>query len=64
MNQISRILCAVDFSRPAHAAFEHALALSRARNAELTVVHAVPKDQPFRWHARHAIRWPPGARGA
>ncbi|PYR89365.1 MAG: hypothetical protein DMF84_24385 [Acidobacteria bacterium] len=55
MNQIFRILCAVDCSEPAHAAFEQALALSRARNAELTVVHAVPKDQPFRWHARERI---------
>jgi nucleotide-binding universal stress UspA family protein len=55
MNDIFRILCAVDFSRPAHAAFEQALALSRARKAELTVVHAVPKDQPFRWHARERI---------
>ena len=34
----SRILCAVDFSGPAQAAFEHALALSRDRNAELTAV--------------------------
>jgi len=37
MSHIFRILCAVDFSRPAHAAFEQALALSRARQAELTV---------------------------
>jgi nucleotide-binding universal stress UspA family protein len=51
VNQISRILCAVDFSEPAQAAFEYALALSRARDAELTVVHAVRKDQPFGWHA-------------
>jgi universal stress protein A len=51
VNQISRILCAVDFSDPAQAAFKQALALSRARNAELTVVHAVRKDHPFRWHA-------------
>jgi nucleotide-binding universal stress UspA family protein len=55
VNQISRILCAVDFSEPAQAAFQQALALSRARNAELTVVHAVPKDRPFRWHARERI---------
>jgi nucleotide-binding universal stress UspA family protein len=55
VNQLSRILCAVDFSEPAQAAFEQALALSRERNAELTVVHAVPKDQPFRWHARKRV---------
>lgn len=55
MNHISRVLCAVDFSEPARAAFEHALALSGARNAELTVVQAVPKDRPFRWHARERM---------
>jgi nucleotide-binding universal stress UspA family protein len=51
----SRILCAVDFSRPAQAAFEHALALSRARNAELTAVHAVPVSERFNWRARERI---------
>jgi nucleotide-binding universal stress UspA family protein len=55
MHQVSRILCAVDLSEPAKAAFEQALALSRARNAELTVVHAVPKDRPFRWRALERI---------
>jgi nucleotide-binding universal stress UspA family protein len=55
VRQISRILCAVDFSLPAQAAFEQALALSRACNAELTIVHAVPKDRPFRWHARERM---------
>ena len=52
MNPLTRILTAVDFSEPARAAFEHALVLSRTNNAELTVVHAVPKDRPFRWHSR------------
>jgi nucleotide-binding universal stress UspA family protein len=51
----SRILCAVDFSRPAHAAFEHALALGRARDAELTAVHAVPVSERFNWRARERI---------
>jgi nucleotide-binding universal stress UspA family protein len=45
--QLSRILCAVDFSRPARAAFARALALSREHNAELTVVQAVPVTEPF-----------------
>ena len=47
MIQLSRILCAVDFSRPARAAFARALALSREHNAELTVVQAVPVTEPF-----------------
>jgi hypothetical protein len=29
--------------------------LSRDRAAELTVVHAVPRDRPFNWHARERI---------
>jgi nucleotide-binding universal stress UspA family protein len=52
MNQLSRILAALDFSQPAEAAFDHALALSQSHGAELTVVQAVPADQPFRWHGR------------
>ena len=55
MNQLSRILCAVDFSQAGQAAFAQALALSRGRNAELTVVHAIPKDQPFGLYARKRI---------
>ena len=47
MIQLSRILCAVDLSRPARAAFARALALSREHNAELTVVHAVPVTESF-----------------
>ena len=35
MTKLSRILCAVDFSEPAHAAFSQALAVSRAHDAEL-----------------------------
>ena len=52
MNHLSRVLVAVDTSEPARAAFEQALAISMAHDAELVVVHAVPPDQPFRWRAR------------
>ena len=52
MKQLSRILAAVDFSEPAHAAFDQALALARAHGAELTVVHAVPPDHSFGERAR------------
>ena len=52
MSKIKRILAAVDFSGPARAAFDRALALSRLHDAELTVVHAVPADRPFKWHGR------------
>lgn len=60
----SRILCAVDFSRPAQAAFEHALALSRDRNAELTALHAIPVSERFNWRARERIAKTAALRGA
>ena len=55
MNKLSRILSAVDSSETARAAFDHALVLSRTHNAELTVVHAVPQEQPFGRHAQERI---------
>ena len=55
MTKLHRVLTAVDFSTPARAAFDHAVALSARHDAELTVVHAVPADQPFGWQARERI---------
>jgi nucleotide-binding universal stress UspA family protein len=52
LNRISRVLAAIDFSKPARSAFEYALALSKRLDAELVVVQAVPPDQAFGWHAR------------
>ena len=46
-----RILCAVDASRPAAAAFEQALAMSARRGAQLVLVHAVSKDRAYSWGA-------------
>jgi nucleotide-binding universal stress UspA family protein len=46
-----RILCAVDASPPAAAAFEQALAMSAYRGAQLVLVHAVSKDHPYSWGA-------------
>lgn len=53
--KLNRVLAAVDFSEPARASFDRALAVSRAHDAELLVVHAVPSDRPFKWHARERI---------
>lgn len=44
---LTRVLAAVDFSKPARSAFDHALALAARHGAELAVVHAVPPDQPL-----------------
>lgn len=55
MKKLDRIMAAVDFSAPARAAFDRALALSGAHDAELLVVLAVPSDLPFKWEARERI---------
>jgi universal stress protein E len=57
LTHISRVLAAVDFSKPARGAFQYALALSQQHGAELVVVQAVPLNQAFSWHARerHAL---------
>jgi nucleotide-binding universal stress UspA family protein len=51
MDNPFRILCAVDASRPAAAAFEQALAMSADRGAQLVLVHAVSKDKRYSWRA-------------
>src|SRR5687768_3802516 len=53
--RFSRVLAAVDFSKPARGAFEYALALSKRHGAELVVVHAVPHNQAFHWHDRERL---------
>ena len=55
MNLVRSVLTAVDYSEPARAAFDYALALSRRNAAELTVVHAVPTDRRFEWDALKRI---------
>lgn len=54
MTELSQVLCAVDFSEPAQAAFTRAVALCAEQGAHLTVVHAVPLDQRFRTGAHDA----------
>lgn len=51
MTKPFRILCAVDASPPAAAAFQQALAMSAQRGAQLVLVHAVSKDHPYSWGA-------------
>ena len=55
VQQFSRVLVAVDFSKPSRGAFEYALALSQRHGAELIVVQAVPPNQAFSWHARERL---------
>lgn len=55
MTKLHRVMTAVDFSEPARAAFDHAVALSCLHDAELTVVHAVPTSRGFGWDARKRV---------
>ena len=55
VSKLHRVLAAVDFSEPARAAFDHALAVSRMHDAELLVVHAVPTDRVFKWDGRERV---------
>jgi nucleotide-binding universal stress UspA family protein len=55
VKQTSRILVAVDSSRPSSAAFDQALALSARSGSELVVVHAVSKDWPYSWRASERV---------
>jgi nucleotide-binding universal stress UspA family protein len=51
----SHILCAADFSTPAQAAFQQALSLAKAHNAQLSPVFAVPLNVGFNSCARERI---------
>lgn len=53
--RLSRVLAAIDFSAPARAAFEHALAISLRHGAELVVVHAVPADHAVGWQSHERL---------
>ena len=48
---LTRILVAVNSPNGRDAAFERALAFARSSGAELYLLHAVPADQPFSFHA-------------
>lgn len=55
MKRLSRVLCAVDIGEPGLAAFEQALALAHAHAAQLVVVYAVPRNQPFNTGATERV---------
>ena len=55
MKKLHDVITAVDYSEPARAAFDRALAISRQHGAHLTVVHAVPTDRRFDWEALQRI---------
>jgi len=55
VTQFSRILAAVDFSRPARGAFDYALALSKKHQAKLAVIQAVPIGELFGSEGRERL---------
>jgi nucleotide-binding universal stress UspA family protein len=54
--ELNRILVAVDSPNGRDAAFDRALALARSSGAELYVLHAVPANQPFSFHAPERLK--------
>ena len=55
MTTIKKILCAVDLTPASRTAFERALSIARVSGARLYILHAVPKQQPFSWHATERL---------
>lgn len=56
MSAVSRILCGVDFTEANRPAFDWAVRLARVSGAELTLVHAVPRDRSFPRKLREHLR--------
>ena len=55
MKTMKKILCAVDLTKASRTAFERALSIARVSGARLYVLHAVPKQHPFSWHASERL---------
>ena len=55
MTTIKKILCAIDLTKASRNAFDRALSIARVSGARLYILHAVPANQPFSWHARERL---------
>jgi nucleotide-binding universal stress UspA family protein len=55
MMEFKRILVAINSPNGRDAALERALALARSSGAELYLLHAVPVNQPFSFHAAERL---------
>ena len=56
MTTIKKILCAIDLTKASRNAFDRALSIARVSNARLYILHAVPANNPFSWHATRTPR--------
>ena len=55
MTTIRKILCAIDLTKASRNAFDRALSIARVSGARLYVLHAVPANYPFSWHAKERV---------
>jgi nucleotide-binding universal stress UspA family protein len=52
---IKKILCAIDLTKASRNAFDRALSIARVSGARLYILHAVPANYPFSWHAKERL---------
>jgi nucleotide-binding universal stress UspA family protein len=55
VTRIRKILCAIDLTKASRQAFDRALAIALVSGARLYVLHAVPANYPFSWHAKERL---------
>lgn len=55
MTTIKKILCAIDLTKASRNAVDRALSIARASGARLYILHAVPANYPFSWHAKERL---------
>jgi nucleotide-binding universal stress UspA family protein len=49
------ILCAIDLTKASLNAMDRAFSIARASGAKLYILHAVPANYPFSWHAKERL---------
>ena len=57
MNELGRILCAIDLEKASDRAFDRALNLAVLGNAKLFLLHATPANVPFSWRSRERLEY-------
>lgn len=55
MTTIKKILCAIDLTKASRNAVDRALSIARVSGARLYILHAVPANYPFSWHAKERL---------
>ena len=55
MTTIRKILCAIDLTKASRNTFDRALSIARVSGARLYILHAVPDNHPYSWHAKERL---------